>query len=55
MVELLDDAFRSGATVVVATHQMDFVTRADRGVALRDGAVIFDGPLGDVDVTTLAG
>jgi ABC-2 type transport system ATP-binding protein len=55
LVELLDDANRSGATVVVATHQMDFVTRADRCVALRDGAVIFDGPPGDVDVTTLAG
>ncbi|MDQ1421063.1 MAG: hypothetical protein QOJ52_3025, partial [Acidimicrobiaceae bacterium] len=42
-------------TVVVATHQMDFVSRAERCVALRDGAVIFDGPPGQVDVTTLAG
>jgi ABC-2 type transport system ATP-binding protein len=55
LVELLDDANDSGATVVVATHQMDFVRRADRCVALRDGAVIFDGPPDDVDVNTLAG
>lgn len=55
LVELLDDANNSGATVVVATHQMDFVARADRCVALRDGAVIFDGGPGEVDVTTLAG
>jgi ABC-type multidrug transport system ATPase subunit len=55
LVELLDDATDSGATVVVATHQMDFVSRSERCVALRDGAVIFDGPPGEVDVTTLAG
>jgi ABC-2 type transport system ATP-binding protein len=55
LVELLDDATDSGATVIVATHQMDFVSRSERCLALRDGAVIFDGPPGDVDVTTLAG
>ena len=55
LVELLDDAQGAGATVVVATHQMDFVGRADRCVALRDGAVIFDGPPGGVDVSVLAG
>jgi ABC-2 type transport system ATP-binding protein len=55
LVELLDDATASGATVVVATHQMDFVSRSERCLALRDGAVIFDGPPGAVDVSTLAG
>jgi ABC-type multidrug transport system ATPase subunit len=55
LVELLDDANDSGATVVVATHQMDFVKRADRAIVLRDGAVIFDGPPDAVDVTSLAG
>jgi hypothetical protein len=34
---------------------MDFVSRAERCVALRDGAVIFDGTPGDADFTTLAG
>jgi ABC-2 type transport system ATP-binding protein len=55
LVELLDDANDSGATVIVATHQMDFVSRAERCVALRDGAVIFDGEPGGADFTTLAG
>jgi len=55
LLELLDDAGESGATVVVATHQMDFVSRADRCIALRDGGVIYDGPPDAVDATTLAG
>ncbi len=55
LVDLLDDATDSGATVVVATHQMDFVSRAERCVALRDGAVVYDGPPDQVDVHTLAG
>jgi ABC-type multidrug transport system ATPase subunit len=55
LLELLDDAGESGATVVVATHQMDFVSQADRCLALRDGAVIYDGPPDAVDATTLAG
>ena len=55
VVDLLVDASRAGATVVVATHQLDFVSRADRCVALRDGAVVYDGPPGQVDVATIAG
>jgi ABC-2 type transport system ATP-binding protein len=55
LIELLDDASDSGATVVVATHQMDFVSRSERCVALRDGAVIFDGEPGGADFSTLAG
>jgi ABC-type multidrug transport system ATPase subunit len=54
-IDLLDDASGAGATVVVATHQLDFVSRADRCVALRDGAVVYDGPPGQVDVSTIAG
>ncbi len=54
-VELMDDAADEGATVIVATHQLEFVTRADRCIALRDGAVVFDGPPGDVDVLSLVG
>jgi len=51
--ELIDDACGSGATVVVATHQLDYVARAERCIALRDGAVVFDGPPGAVDVAEL--
>ena len=53
LVVLLDEAHRGGAAVVVATHQLDFVRRADRCVALRDGAVVFDGPPGGADVDAL--
>jgi ABC-type multidrug transport system ATPase subunit len=55
LIELLDDAQASGATVVVATHQLDFVSHVDRCVALRDGAVVYDGPPGEVDVSALVG
>jgi len=51
--ELLDDAHEAGATLIVATHQLDYVTRADRCLALRDGAVIYDGPPRGVDVEGL--
>jgi ABC-2 type transport system ATP-binding protein len=54
-IDLLADAGDSGATVIVATHQLEYVQRADRVIALRDGAVIYDGPPDQVDVTVLAG
>jgi ABC-2 type transport system ATP-binding protein len=55
LVELLADAAAAGATVVVATHQLEFATQVDRCVALRDGAVVYDGPPDQVDVTSLVG
>jgi ABC-type multidrug transport system ATPase subunit len=54
-IELMDDAAESGATVVVATHQLEYVSRVDRCVALRDGEVVYDGPPGKVDVLSLVG
>jgi ABC-2 type transport system ATP-binding protein len=54
-IELMDDAAASGATVVVATHQLEYVAKADRCVALRDGEVVYDGPPGAVDVLGLVG
>lgn len=54
-IELMDDAAASGATVVVATHQLEYVERVDRCVALRDGEVVYDGPPGKVDVLGLVG
>lgn len=53
--ELMDDASQAGATVVVATHQLEYVKTADRCVALRDGALVYDGPPGQVDVLSLVG
>jgi ABC-2 type transport system ATP-binding protein len=54
-VHQLDLVAETGATVVVATHQLDFVDRVERCVALRDGQVVYDGPPGDADVTSLVG
>jgi ABC-2 type transport system ATP-binding protein len=54
-VELLDDAAAAGATVIVATHQLEYVTSVDRCIALRDGALVYDGPPGAVDVPSLVG
>ncbi len=54
-MELMDDAAASGATVVVATHQLEYVSKVDRCVALRDGALVYDGPPGAVDVLGLVG
>ncbi len=53
-VELTDEASSlSGATVVVATHQLDYARSADRCIALRDGRVVYDGPPSDVDLAPL--
>ena len=54
-VDLVADASASGATVIVATHQLDYLRQADRCIALRDGAVVYDGPPGGVDVEALVG
>jgi zinc/manganese transport system ATP-binding protein len=45
LLELLDEVSSTGdATVVVATHQLDYAARAQRCIALRDGELIHDGP-----------
>jgi ABC-2 type transport system ATP-binding protein len=50
LLELLTEASARGATIVVATHDPTFVERATRCIALRDGAVIHDGPATADDV-----
>jgi ABC-2 type transport system ATP-binding protein len=54
-IELIDDAADAGATVIVATHQLEYVARVERCVALRDGEIVFDGPPDTVDVLSLVG
>ena len=54
-VGLLERTQAAGAAVVVATHQLDYVSQASRCVALRDGALIYDGEPGRVDVADLVG
>ncbi len=53
LLELLDDAASSGATVVVATHQLEYVDRASRCIALRDGELIHDGAADQATVARL--
>ncbi|MFI5041595.1 MAG: ABC transporter ATP-binding protein [Acidimicrobiales bacterium] len=50
LLELLVDAHSQGATVVVATHSLDFVEVAHRCIALRDGELAYDGPATIADV-----
>lgn len=42
LTELLGAATEAGAAVVVATHQLGFLERATRCIALRDGGLVYD-------------
>ena len=53
LLELFDRAHGDGATLLVATHELAAVSAAERVVALRDGAVIFDGPASAADAAAL--
>lgn len=53
LLGLFDEAHARGATLVVATHELGFVTRADRLLALGDGELRYDGAPGDTDVNAL--
>jgi energy-coupling factor transporter ATP-binding protein EcfA2 len=53
LLELFDLAHADGAALVVATHELAFVDRVERCVALRDGRLIHDGPTAGVDVLAL--
>jgi ABC-type multidrug transport system ATPase subunit len=44
LFELLTEARRDGAAVIVSTHRHDVVGAADRCLALRDGRLAHDGP-----------
>jgi ABC-type multidrug transport system ATPase subunit len=52
---LIDDAVAGGAAAVVSTHRADVVERANRCVALYDGAVSYDGPPGSAELEALGG
>jgi ABC-2 type transport system ATP-binding protein len=43
LTELLIDAFEQGATVIVATHALEFAQVANRCIGLRDGELAYDG------------
>jgi ABC-2 type transport system ATP-binding protein len=43
LTELLVDAYEQGATVIVATHALEFAQVANRCIGLRDGELAYDG------------
>jgi ABC-type multidrug transport system ATPase subunit len=53
LLGLFDTAHATGAALVVATHELSFVNRVDRLIALGDGEVRYDGAPGDTDVNAL--
>ncbi|MEI7548476.1 MAG: ATP-binding cassette domain-containing protein, partial [Actinomycetota bacterium] len=53
LLTLLDAAAAGGATLVVATHELAFVNRVQRLLALRDGALVYDGSPSEIDVHAL--
>lgn len=52
LTELLVAAREAGAAVVVATHQLGFLEQASRCIALRDGAVAYDGVVDRATIDT---
>lgn len=52
---LLDETAAGGVSIVVATHQLDYAAKTDRCLALRDGAVVYDGPPNRVALPSLVG
>ena len=53
LLELFDGARDHGRTLLVATHELTFVERAARCIALRDGVLIHDGPTAGIDALAL--
>ena len=50
LLALFVAASRGGATLLIATHELSFVAKVARLLALRDGALLYDGAPADVDV-----
>jgi ABC-type multidrug transport system ATPase subunit len=53
LLALLAEAHSAGAALLVATHELQTVAGAQRVVALRDGAIVFDGPPSEADADSL--
>ena len=54
-LELVANAAANGAAVVVSTHELGFLERADGCVALSDGSVVMSGKLDAQEVLALMG
>ena len=50
---LVVEAAAGGAAVVLATHRLEVVEKADGCLAIVDGQLVYDGPAGSADVARL--
>jgi ABC-type multidrug transport system ATPase subunit len=53
LLDLIGQAHHQGGTVIVATHSLEFADAAQRCLALRDGALTYDGPPSPAEVARL--
>lgn len=53
LLGLFDSAAQRGATLLIATHELNFVKQVGRLLALRDGKLVYDGAPADTDVHAL--
>ena len=53
LLDLLDQGAQDGATLIVATHELTYVERVTRLIALRDGELVHDGSPTDANVADL--
>ena len=53
LLTMFQAASQRGATMLIATHELSFVTRVGRLLALRDGELVYDGAPADTDVHAL--
>lgn len=54
LIDILADA-EDDVSIVVSTHELSFVERADRCIALADGRIVHNGPMDVDDVLSLLG
>jgi energy-coupling factor transporter ATP-binding protein EcfA2 len=55
LIGIVDDLAAEGRTVVVSTHDVEFIARAaDRVIVMADGDIVADGPTADVIVASPA-
>lgn len=55
LLAMLDDAKSAGATVIVASHQLELAERADRAIVLREGQIVHDGKPDPQQLASLIG
>jgi ABC-type multidrug transport system ATPase subunit len=53
LLALFESASQRGVTLLIATHELTFVTQVGRLLALRDGELVYDGAPADTDVHAL--